>query len=103
MQLGTVRFLGAFLDDPTAVPRLVVRCMADQLGLAADGHMEAYRASGWRRQHPAEIRRTYGYRTFAEPSVRFRLARWLYALCWTVSPTPRSSTWTRPVIPHKSS
>ncbi len=75
MQLGTVRFLGTFLDDPTDVPRLVVRCMADQLGLAVDGHMEAYRASGWRRQHPAEIRQTYGYRTFAEPGVRFRLAR----------------------------
>ena len=48
VQLGTVRFLGAFLEDPSDVPGRVVHCMAGQLGLEIDGHMEVYRASGWR-------------------------------------------------------
>ena len=46
VQLGTVRFLGTFLEDPTDVPVRVVRCLAEQLDLTVDGHMAAYRASG---------------------------------------------------------
>ena len=62
VQLGTVRFLGTFLEDPTDVPARVVRCLAEQLDLTVDGHMAAYRASGWRWRHPVEIREAYGYR-----------------------------------------
>ena len=98
VQLGTVRFLGAFLDDPADVPAPVVRCMADQLGVLADGHMAAYRASTWRWRHPVEIRQAYGYRVLDEPSVGFHLARWLYALCWTGTDRPsalfdRATAW----------
>ena len=76
VQLGTVRFLGTFLEDPTDVPARVVRCLAEQLDLTVDGHMAAYRASGWRWRHPVEIREAYGYRTFDAPGLSFRLTRW---------------------------
>src|SRR3954449_1624837 len=98
VQLGTVRFLGTFLEDPTDVPARVVRCLAEQLDLTADGHMAAYRASGWRWRHPVEIREAYGYRTFDAPGLSFRLTRWLYALCWTGTDRPsvlfdRATVW----------
>ena len=98
VQLGTVRFLGAFLEDPSDVPGRVVHCMAGQLGLEIDGHMEVYRASGWRWRHPVEIRATYGYRAFEVPGVGFRLTRWLFALCWTGTDRPsvlfdRATAW----------
>lgn len=50
--------------------------------------MAEYAASRWRLRHPAEIRERYGYRPFSDPSVQFRLNRWLYALCWTESDRP---------------
>src|SRR5215203_3038207 len=98
VQLGTVRFLGTFLEDPTDVPVRVVRCLAEQLDLTVDGHMAAYRASGWRWRHPVEIREAYGYRTFDAPGLSFRLTRWLYALCWTGTDRPsvlfdRATVW----------
>src|SRR3954453_13020759 len=98
VQLGTVRFLGTFLEDPTDVPARVVRCLAEQLDLTVDGHMAAYRASGWRWRHPVEIREAYGYRTFDAPGLSFRLTRWLYALCWTGTDRPsvlfdRATVW----------
>ena len=98
VQLGTVRFLGAFLEDPTDVPVRVVHCLAGQLGLAVDGHMAVYRASGWRWRHPVEIRAAYGYRAFDAPGVGFRLTRWLFALCWTGTDRPsvlfdRATVW----------
>src|SRR5512143_2881275 len=34
VQLGTVRFLGTFLDDPIAVPPVVAEAIAAQLGIA---------------------------------------------------------------------
>jgi hypothetical protein len=83
IQLATVRFLGTFLDDPTAVPAVVVRVVAAQLGIADPDGLARYRDGKTRWDHAAEIRERYGFREFGEPSVHFRLARWLYALCWT--------------------
>ena len=66
VQLGTVRFLGTFLEDPADVPPRALAFIADQLGIAPNGHLEAYRASEWRWRHPIEIRERYDYRPFTD-------------------------------------
>lgn len=103
LQLTTVRFLGAFLDDPTAVPQPVIDRMAEQLDITNINCLAAYRKSKWRRVHAVEIRRQYGYYEFVDSFVGFRLTRWLYTLCWTGTERPsvlfdRTRTW---LLTHK--
>ncbi len=99
VQLGTVRFLGAFLDDPADVPAGVAADLARQLGIADPaGCLARYRDGRARWQHAREIRQRYGYREFGDPAAHFRLARWLYALCWTGTDRPsvlfdRATAW----------
>lgn len=45
LQLTTVRFLGTFLEDPTAVPGAVLYTLSSQLGIADAGCVLAYRES----------------------------------------------------------
>jgi hypothetical protein len=97
-QLGTVRFLGTFLDDPVDVPAGVAGDLARQLGIADPTCLALYRESRVRWQHAREIRASFSYREFTDPFVRFRLARWLYALCWTGTDRPsvlfdRATVW----------
>jgi len=98
VQLGTVRFLGTFLDDPLDVPAGVASDIARQLGIADPSCLALYREGRVRWQHAREIRAGFGYREFTDPFVRFRLARWLYALCWTGTDRPsvlfdRATAW----------
>lgn len=98
VQLGTVRFLGTFLDDPVGVPAGVVGDLARQLGIADPGCFAFYRKGRARWQHAREIRSGFDYREFTDPRARFRLARWLYALCWTGTDRPsvlfdRATAW----------
>lgn len=91
VQLGSVRLLGTFLDDPTEAPPAAVRYAADQL--AVEGGVEAmaaYAASEGRWRHGPRIRERYGYRQFTDAGVAFRLNRFLYALCWTGTDRPSS-------------
>ena len=88
IQLGTVRFLGTFLDDPVDVPTGVAGDLARQLGITDVGCLPLYREGRARWQHAREIRAAFGYREFTDPFVHFRLARWLYALCWTGTDRP---------------
>lgn len=88
LQLTTVRFLGTFLEDPTAVPGAVLYTLSSQLGIADAGCVLAYRESEQRWRHTTEIRARYGYREFAASGVQFRLGRWLCALCWTGTDRP---------------
>jgi TnpA family transposase len=103
VQLGTVRYLGTFLEDPLAVPTLVVRTVAKQLRVEPTDGLEGYRTSEQRWQHAAEIRAHYGYVEIIERQIGFRLTRWLYALCWTGTDRPsvlftRATTW---LLTHK--
>jgi hypothetical protein len=82
MQLGTVRYLGRFLEDPCAVPEPVVRWVARELALDASAGFEAYARGEARWDHQAEIRREYGCREFGEPDVELELVRWLEARAW---------------------
>lgn len=99
VQLGTVRFLGVFLDDLTQVPCGVVLEIARQLGEDEIVDLSAYRDGRQRWRHVALIRNRYGFRDFAEDGMaRFRLARWLYTLAWTGDDHPsllfdRATSW----------
>jgi len=98
VQLGTVRFLGAFLDEPAAVPVGVADHLAQQLGIADAACLNQYATARGRWVHSAEIQERHGYREFTDPIARFRLARWLYALCWTGTDRPsvlfdRATVW----------
>ena len=73
MQLGTVRYLGRFLEDPSSVSEQVVRWVARELGVDPSG-LGAYARGEARWDHQAEIRREYGYREFHEPDVELELA-----------------------------
>lgn len=64
IQLGTVRFLGTFLEDPCDVPASVVGFIGSQLGTPIDGALDGYRESHWRWRHPPEIRERYGSAIF---------------------------------------
>jgi Domain of unknown function (DUF4158) len=79
IQLCTVRFLGTFLPEPTAVPRVVIAHLAKQLGIAAPSCLARYRARAeTHHAHAAEIQRRHGYRDFHQQPEHFRLVRWLY-------------------------
>ncbi len=86
VQLGTVRFLGAFLPNPEAVPTVVTDHLAAQLGLeAADLKGYGDREARW--DHQAQIRGAYGYTPFG-PAAWLALARWLYTRAWTANERP---------------
>jgi uncharacterized protein DUF4158 len=88
IQLGTVRFLGTFLPDPTEVPATVVAYVAQQLGMADSTCLAQYRTRDTHWDHMAEIQRTYGYRDFRDPREVFRLVRWLYSRAWLSAERP---------------
>ena len=103
-QLGTVRFLGTFLDDPTQTPPMVIAAMARQLGEDSVTSLEVYHDGRQRWRHAATIRAHYGFRDLEENAAAgFRLTRWLYVLCWTGDDRPgllfdRATTW---LLAHK--
>ena len=103
VQLGTVRYLSTFLEDPPAVPGPVLRTLAKQLRIEALDKASAYSTGEQRWQHASEIRASYGYVEFTEPLIAFRLTRRLYAICWTGTDRPsvlfeRATTW---LVTHK--
>jgi len=86
LQLGTVRFLGVFLNDPTRVPVEVVEYVAGQVAAPAaalEGYLDR-RPTRFR--HASEITEAYGYREFA--AAEKELVRWLADRAWTTDEGP---------------
>src|SRR3954466_13019001 len=76
VQLGTARFLGAFLDDPAQTPPAVITAMARQLGESSAPCLDAYRDGRQRWRHALAIREHYGFRNLEEDTAAgFRLTR----------------------------
>jgi len=103
VQLTTVRYLGRFLDDATQAPPNVLSTLSKQLGLTNADSIAHYRDQRQRLRHIEEICLQYGYREINAPFAGFRLARWLYAQCWTGTDRPivlfeRATTW---LLAHK--
>lgn len=89
VQLGSLRMLGVFLEDPSQVPATALRFSARQLSFSDPERLIAdYVCSEGRWRHALRIRQHYGYRTYTDHGVGFRLNRFLYALCWTGSDRP---------------
>ena len=89
VQLGSIRLLGTFLEDPALTPASVVRFAGDQLAMARSAELMAmYVASAGRWRHGPRIRERYGYRLLTDFGVSFRIHRFLYALCWTGTDRP---------------
>ena len=88
-QLGTVRFIGTFPSETTTVPPVVLDALARQLAETPAVSLDDYWNGRQRWRHVALIRERYGFRDFADASYeRFRLTRWLYALCWAGDDRP---------------
>ena len=84
LMLCSARFLGAFPDSETEVPKPVRVTLARQIALEPDAPLSGYFGSRQRERHLAAIQESYGFSDFlTEGYARFRLARWLYALCWS--------------------
>ncbi|MFF4795539.1 DUF4158 domain-containing protein [Streptomyces sp. NPDC001276] len=93
VQLGTIRYLGTFLNNPEEVPAVVVAYVAEQLGLEPAA-FAGYGSSESRWDHQEQIRDGYGYTKF-EFDQWFALARWLYLdyfAPWVRDRRPRPST-----------
>ncbi len=87
LQLGTVRYLGMFLPDPTDVPTPVVDYVAEQVGAADPSCVKRYlQRRTTRFEHAAEIAEALGYRDF-DTTVE-ELTAWIDDRAWTTGDGP---------------
>ena len=88
LQLGCVRFLGAFLTDLSVVPMNVQWFVARQLNITELTILSTYaQRETTRREHTALIRDQYQYREFTWPW-SFRLNRLLFSRTWISNERP---------------
>lgn len=81
IQLGTVRFLGTFLDPPQRIALEVQQYVAEQLNLTLTC-LNAYTQSQTWWDHTVVIAQTYGYSQFSDQPGHWQLVRWLYYRAW---------------------
>lgn len=100
LMLGSARFLGTFPGVELDTPRPVTIFLIDQLRPKPEAGFKGYFDHGGQRiRHLALIRERYGFTEFADNgAARFRLTRWLYALCWSGDDHPgplieRATSW----------
>ena len=88
VQLGTVRMIGRFQDDPLDVPTAVLDYVAEQLGEDAS-NVKAYgQRPKTALEHTWEIRRVFGYRDYLDAADEF--TAWLDARAWTTGDGPKA-------------
>jgi Domain of unknown function (DUF4158) len=88
-QLGTVRYLGLFLSDPTALPTGAVDYLARQIGVTDSSCLKHYLdRRSTRFSHAAEIVDRYHYRDFN--MVEVELAGWIDDRAWTTGDGPKA-------------
>lgn len=89
LMLGTARCLGTFLDQEAEIPGRVLQTLSRQLDLPSAVTLDGYFASRQRERHLQLIRERYGFSDFLDVGgMYFRLARWLYARCWSGEDRP---------------
>ncbi|MBV8265443.1 MAG: Tn3 family transposase [Planctomycetaceae bacterium] len=88
VQLGTVRFLGTFLDNPIDVPDVVIAHVARQLAITDLTCLTRYGVGETHWDHLNAIKAAYGYRDFSDQPGHSRLIRWLYARAWVSAERP---------------
>ncbi|MER7131960.1 DUF4158 domain-containing protein [Streptosporangium saharense] len=89
LQLVTVRWVGAFLEDPLEVPTAVLDFVAEQLGIADPSCVKKYtERTKTRFDHQWEIRRVYGLKEFG--TVEADLRAWVEARSWTTGDGPKA-------------
>jgi hypothetical protein len=101
LMLGSARFIGVFPGADAEIPSSVMAFLVDQLCLKRSPGLNGYfdPNNGQRLRHLALIRERYGFTEFADNGrARFRLTRWLYALCWSGDDHPgplieRAASW----------
>ncbi|WP_304523680.1 DUF4158 domain-containing protein [Actinocorallia sp. API 0066] len=89
LQLVTVRWLGAFLEDPLDVPGEVLEFVAGQLGVEDPSQVKRYterRPTPF--DHQQEIRQAYGWKDFV--SVEAEFVAWVAARSWTSGDGPKA-------------
>ena len=87
VQLATVRCLGTFLNDPTAVPAELISYLTQQLGLSSTGFADAY-SGRMRHYHVEAICERYGYTLYTDRRARLPFLRWLFARAWISTERP---------------
>ena len=89
LQLGTLRYLGALLPDPTDAPTTVIDYLAEQLDIEDASSIKQYTTRrNTHFEHAAEIAATYGYLNFAD--AERDLARWIEDRSWTTGDGPKA-------------
>lgn len=89
LQLGTVRFLGTFLSNPTDVPSGVIAYVAQQLQIKDMSCLCHYlERPPTHREHAGQIRQKYGYQDFTDQPESWRFVRWLYGRAWVGTEAP---------------
>ncbi len=88
LQLCTLRFLGTFLTDPTAVPEGAVAYLCNQLGIDRECLPKYLDRRETRMEHAVEIKAWLGYSDFDQQPEHWRLLRCLYERAWLTAERP---------------